>query len=523
MAKQISKYYFDEQAAALAITFIQKFCFHTTGRWAGLPFILEPWQLDLVEKIFGWKRRWDGLRRYRMVYVEIPKKNGKSTFAAAIALFMLTVEGEAKAEIYSAAGDRTQAGIVFDIAKQMAAESPKIAAKTERYRNTIFVPGTWAKYEVINAEAGTKHGINPSTILFDELHVQKNRDLWDTLENGVAAREQPLVISFTTAGWDRTSICWEQHEYARAVIDGTIQDDAFLGIIFAADPDDDWTDPATWKKANPSFNVTVPESYFAAQCERAKRVPARQNAFRRLHLNQWTEQASRWIEVSAWTDNELGVDFESMQNRPCFVGGDLSSTRDITAFCFVFPPDDDWPMWIVIPRFYMPEMNLQKRDDESKGNYLKWKQAGFILTTPGNVTDYDWIREDIKQLGQIIHIKEMALDRWNATQLMTQFINDGLDVVPFGQGFASMAAPTREFEKMIISGELCHDGNPVMTWMVSNVAVKQDPAGNMKADKSKSSEKIDGVVAAIMGVGRAMESDPGSGKSIYDEQGITFA
>ena len=262
--------------------------------------------------------------------------------------------------------------------------------------------------------------------------------------------------------------------------------------------------------------------YMAAQCERAKKVPARQNAFKRLHLNIWTEQASRWLELKDWMANEIGVDLESMAGRTCYVGGDLSSTRDMTAFVFVFPPGDGWDEWIVIPRFYMPEMNLARRDDESKGNYLKWKTSGYILATPGNVTDYDWIREDIKRIGQSVHIKEMALDRWNATQLMTQFVNDGLDVVPFGQGFASMAAPTKDFEQMIIAGEMCHDGNPVMNWMISNAAVKMDAAGNMKPDKSKSSEKIDGVVAAIMAVGRAIEADPESGPSIYESQGIEF-
>jgi phage terminase large subunit-like protein len=523
MAKTKSKYYYDEAAADLAVTFIQKFCFHTTGRWAGLPFILEPWQRDLVETIFGWKRMADGLRRYRMVYVEIPKKNGKSTFAAALALLLLVMDNEPRAEVYSAAGDRSQAGIVFDIGKQMCKQSPRIDAVTECYRDSIFVPTTFSKYQVINAEAGTKHGINIHALLFDELHVQRNRELWDTLVNGIASREQPLIIAFTTAGWDRNSICWEQHEYARQVIDGVIKDDEFLGVIYAADPDDDWTDPEVWKKANPGFGVTISESYLRTACERAQRVPAQQNAFRRLHLNQWTEQSSRWLELQMWRDNELGVTLESMAGRQCYAGGDLASTRDLTAFCFMFPPDDDWPMWIVIPRFYMPESNIKKRNDESQGKYLMWHQAGYILTTPGDVTDYDWIREDLKTIGESIHINELAMDRWNATQLMIQLADDGLAVVPFGQGFASMAGPTREFERLIVGGEMCHDGNPVMSWMVSNAAVKMDPAGNMKPDKSKSSEKIDGIVAAIMALGRAIEADPDNGGSVYDEQGITFA
>ena len=522
MAKKQNKYYFDQDAVDEVVAFFEQGLRHTKGKWAGQPFLLEPWQLDFITKVFGWKRTADGLRRYRIVYCEIPKKNGKSTFAAGLALYLLTADGEAGAEVYNAAGDRKQAGIVFDISKQMCEHSPLISGRTQRFRDSIFVPETYAKYEVVNAEAGTKHGINPSAVIVDELHVQPSRDLYDTLENGVAAREQPLVISITTAGWDRTSICWELHEHALKVMAGDLEDDEFLGIIYAADLEDDWTDPAVWKKANPGFGVTIPESYFAAKCNRAKQIPSHQNAFRRLHLNQWTEQDSRWIATKDWRNCEVGISMELMAGRNCFAGGDLSSTRDITAFSFVFPPDDDWPKWLVLHRFYMPESNIQKRNDESKGKYLNWKQHGYIIPTPGNVVDYDFIREDLQLVGENIHIEQMALDRWNAVQLMTQFTNDGLDVVPFGQGFTSMAAPTKELEKLIVSGAIGHDGNPAMNWMIGNVSVRQDPAGNMKPDKAKSSEKIDGVVSTIMALGVAIAADPDANSSIYDEQGIEF-
>lgn len=518
-----SKYYFDRVAADTAINFFEKILRHTTGKWAGAPFVLEPWQRQFVETVFGWKRKADGLRRYRIVYCEIPKKNGKSTFAAGVALYLLLMDNEPKAEVYSAAGDREQAAIVFDIAAQMAAESPEIEKRTKIYKRSIFAPASFSKYAVINAEAGTKHGINPSGIIFDELHVQKSGELWDTLVNGVATRDQPLVIAITTAGWDRTSICWDQHEYAKKVIDGVIEDDEFLGIIYAAEPEDEWNDPATWKKANPGYGVTIKAEYFANVAARAARIPARIDAFKRLHLNIWTDSVSAWIMKDDWNSCEGGVTLESMAGRTCFAGLDLGSTKDITALSLVFPPDEIWKKWIILLRFYMPADRIKIRNDESHGNYLKWKDSGYLITTPGDVTDYDFIREDLKQLAENIYIEELAIDRWNATQISTQLIDDGLDVVPYGQGWQSMTSPTKELERLIISKKIVHSGDPVLAWMVSNVAIQSDAAGNMKPDKGKSAEKIDGVVAVIMALGRAMVADPDDGSSIYDDSGIMFS
>lgn len=510
-------FHFDSQAADRAEAFFPHFLCHTKGVWAGKPFILLPWQSQIVRRVFGWKRP-DGTRKYRTVYIEIPKKNGKSTFAAGIALYLLFADGEPGAEVYSAAGDRYQAGIVYETAREMVKTSPELNKRCESMRKSIFVNSTFSRYEALSREAGTKHGINAHGLIFDELHVQKTRELWDTLTEADCTRTQPLTLAITTAGHDRTSICREIHDYAIKVRDKIIEDDEFLPVLFAANEKDDWKDPRVWSKANPSLGVIVTEDYIRRRCEKAERIPGYQNTFKRLRLNIWTEQADLWIDLDDWDKCANGVSLEILAGHPCFAGLDLSSTRDLTALTFLFPPETENDEWKLIPRFYMPAENLMRRVDESKVPYDQWVQEGFIIPTPGNVVDYEYIRKDLEKLGIQISIKELALDRWNSTYLMTQLMEDGLDVVPFGQGFASMSAPSKEWEKLVISHKLAHDGNPVMRWMMSNVAVKEDPAGNIKPDKSRSSEKIDGVVAGIMALGRAI-FDEGETTSVYEQKG----
>jgi len=504
MAEQ---YYYDDKAAQKVIIFFEQLLVHTKGRFAGKPFILEPWEREFIKNVYGWKRKSNNTRKYRVAYLEIPKKNGKSAFASGLAAYMTFADGEMGAEVFSAAGDRAQAGIVFRVARDMIERSPQLNGRCECFASSIYVPKSNSRYEVLNAEAGTKHGINASAIIFDEFHVQKKRDLHDTLVGSVAFREQPLTIYITTAGWDRTSICWEYHQYARKVLEGSIVDEEFYPVIYAADPE----------------GITVQYAYMEKEAERAKRVPGRQNAFKRLHLNIWTEQSERWLDLDEWRSLATQLRLEDMTETPVWTGLDLSSTRDLTALALLWAPEHDDDHWKLIPRFYMPKDNLVQRDEESSGNYLEWVQQGWIIATPGNVVDQDFIRKDIESLGLLFPIRELALDRWNSTYLMTQLQEEGLDVVPFGQGFASMSGPSKEFEKIILGKELIHDGNPVMDWMISNVALKEDAAGNIKPDKSRSSEKIDGVVSTIMALGRAISKDSlEGGPSVYEERGITF-
>lgn len=501
-----TQFYYDEVAAQKAVDFFAKFCKHVKGPLAGQPFVLDDWQeRDIVRPLFGWKRKADGTRKYRRAYIEIPRKSGKSTLVAGLGNYLLTADGELGAEVYSAAADRDQAAIVFDVAKQMVEASPALAKRVQPYRRSMVVQQTGSSYKVLSADAPTKHGLNASAILFDELHTQPNRELWDVLTTSTGARTQPLVIAITTAGYDKHSICWEQHDYAVKVRDGVIPDDSLLVVIYAAEEKDDWTDPKVWAKANPGLGKSITLEYLKAEAKRAQEVPAYQNTFRRLHLNQWTEQATRWIDMAVWERN-TGEPFtaESLKGRECFAGLDLASTTDITALPLLFPPVEEGERWKILWNFWVPRDGMEKRARLDRVPYDVWSREGLITATEGNITDYGIIRRDINDLRGKYNIKEIAFDRWNASQLVTQLMDDGLAMVEFGQGFASMAAPTKELLTLLLGENLAHGGNPVATWMASNVTVRTDPAGNVKPDKGKSTERIDGIVALIMALGRAI-------------------
>ena len=510
---------FDDDAARRAELFFSGLLRHVKGEWAGRPFTLEPWQRDLVIRpLFGTLRD-DGSRQYRRAYVEIPRKNGKSTLSAGIALKLLCADREPGAEVYSAAADRDQARIVFETAKEIVMNSPQLSALCKPYKYSIVVPKTGSSYKVLSAEAYSKHGLNAHGIIFDELHAQPNRELWDVLTTSTGARRQPLVVAITTAGHDHNSICYEQHEYALKVLAGIIEDPTFLAVIFAAGPDDDWRDPRVWAKANPSLGATIKAEYIEAECKRAIEVPGYQNTFRRLHLNQWTEQDVRWLPMDAWDECGEAFDPADLEGQECFGGLDLALTKDLSALELAFPQDDGTVK--VLSYFWVPEENARQRGDRDRVPYPLWIQQGLITATPGNITDFDRIREDIRELGERFNIREIAYDRWRATQLVTQLTGDGFTMVPLGQGFASLTAPSRELEKLVIGKRLRHGGNPVLRWMASNVAAETDAAGNIKPSKKRSTERIDGIVALIMALSR-MIVQPEVPESVYMHRGIDF-
>lgn len=511
-------FYYDEAAADKAVDFFAKFCRHVKGPMAGKPFVLDKWQeKDIVRPLFGWKRKSDNTRRYRRAYIEIPRKSGKSTLVAGLGAYLLTADGELGAEVYSAAADRDQAAIVFDVAKQMVEASPALAKRVQPFRRSMVVNATGSSYKVLSADAPTKHGLNASAILFDELHTQPNRELWDVLTTSTGARTQPLVIAITTAGYDKHSICWEQHDYAVKVRDGIIPDDSLLVVIYAADEKDNWRDPKVWAKANPGLGKSITLEYLQNEAKRAQEVPAYQNTFRRLHLNQWTEQNTRWIDMAVWERNEgEPYSVESLEGRECYGGLDLASTTDICALPLLFPPVSEGERWKILWHFWVPEDGIEKRARNDRVPYDVWAKQGLITATPGNITDYEALRRDFTALRQRFNIKETAYDRWNATQLVTQLTDDGAVMVPFGQGFASMSAPTKELLSLLLGSQMAHGGNPVATWMASNVSTRQDAAGNIKPDKEKSTERIDGIVALIMALGRAIV------QPAYHEPTVTF-
>lgn len=389
---------------------------------------------------------------------------------------------------------------------------PELASRSKVYTNAIVVESTGSVLKVISAEAYSKHGINAHGIIVDELHAQPDRELVDVLMTSTGARRQPLVIYITTADFDRPSICNEKYDYATKVRDGIIEDPAFLPVIYEAKQDYDWTDPDVWARANPNLGISVSMEYLERECRRARETPSYENTFKRLHLNMKTQQDVRWLSMEAWDAcGKLKFEESSLEGERCFAGLDLSTTTDISAFVMVFPREDG--QVAIIPRFWIPAESAEKRERRDRVPYTTWARQGFIEMTSGNVVDYDTIRTRINELKERFNIAEIAIDPWNATQLSVQLQGDGFEVVTFGQGFKDMTAPSKELEKLVMSNKLMHSGHPVLRWMASNVAVETDAAGNLKPSKKKSTERIDGIVAAVMGLGRALqdegESDPG--------------
>jgi phage terminase large subunit-like protein len=477
------------------VRFFEKHLTHSKGELGGKAFLLEPWQKDYIGKLFGTMN--GDVRQYRTSLLAIPRKNGKSTLCAGIAL-KLMFDGEPGAEIYSCAADRDQARLVFEMAKVCVESSPQLRGRLRVFRNSIVREDTHTTYKALSAEAFTKHGLNAHGIIFDELHAQPDRELWDVMTTSTGARRQPLCVAITTAGYDRKSVCWEIWRYAVAVRDGAIKDPTFLPAIYAADPEDDWTAEATWRKANPNLGVSVKLDDLRVRCKRAQDMPTEENTFKRLHLNCWTEQDTRFLQMSHWAQGDKPCPVV-LDGRECFAGLDLATTYDTTCFCLLFQLDNG-TFWVE-PHFWVPEENMRDRVKRDRVPYDVWAKAGKLHLTPGNVTDFDKVRADIVALSKKYNIRQVAIDRWNATQLSTQLQGDGINVLGFGQGYGSMSAPTKALEAAVVGGKLLHGGHPVLAWQASNVAVQSDHAGNIKPSKAKSSERIDGIVALVMALG----------------------
>lgn len=496
---------------------------HTKGEWHGKNFELLPWQETIVRDIFGTVKE-NGYRQYNTAYIEIPKKQGKSELAAAIALYLLAGDGEWGAEVYGCAADRQQASIVFDVACQMVEQCPALKKRIKpvlSQKRLVYTPLN-SFYQVLSAESYTKHGLNVHGVVFDELHAQPNRLLYDVMTHGSGdARKQPLFFLITTAGTDRHSICWELHQKAQDIIDGRKHDPSFYPVIYGISDDDDWTDERVWYKANPSLDITVDIDKLRTAFNSAKENPAEENLFRQLRLNQWVKQSVRWMPMDAWDKCDTVVDPESLKGRECYAGLDLSSSTDITAFVLVFPPRSDDEKYIILPYFWVPEDTLALRVRRDHVPYDVWEKQGSIMTTEGNVIHYGYIEDFIEGLGEKFNIKEIAYDRWGAVQMSQNLEGAGFTIVPFGQGFKDMSPPSKELMKLVLEGRIAHGGNTPLRWMMDNIYVRTDPAGNIKPDKEKSTERIDGAVATIMALDRAIRHQ-GGGASVYDDRGIIF-
>lgn len=512
--------HYDKKKADRAVTFIENLC-HTKGKWAGTPFWLLPWQEQLIRDIFGIVKP-DGNRQFRTAFVEICKKVGKSELAAAVALYLLYADNEPSAEVYGAAADRQQASIVFDVAKQMVEMSPalmkrsKLMAATKRIVNY----GNAGYYQVLSAEVGGKHGFSVSGLVFDEIHTQPNRQLYDVLIKGSSdARQNPFHFIITTAGNDRHSIAFELHTKAVDILEGRRVDPTFYPVVYGLKDDEDWEDEANWYKVNPSLGYTVDIERLRDAYREAKQNPADEITFKWLRMNMWVSSTTAWIPDAIYMRGNEPIDMNALEGRDCYAGLDLSSTGDITALVLMFPPRDMDEKYIVLPFFWVPEDTIPRRVKSNSVPYDVWEKQGHILATEGNVIHYDFIEKFIYDLAEKYHILEIAVDRWNATQMIQNLEGEGFTIVPFGQGFSSMSAPTKEFYRLLMEGQIIHGGHPVLRWMAGDVVIDTDPAGNIKVTKAKSKEKIDGIVAAIMALDRCIRQEGQSG-SVYDERGL---
>jgi phage terminase large subunit-like protein len=510
----------DRELAAKEVGFFVRLC-HYKGEWAGQPLVLAPWQAFIVGSIFGWLRP-DGTRRFREVYEEVPRKNGKSTKDAGLGIRLAFFDGEQGAEVYCAATKKDQARIIFNDARQMVLRTPALRKALRVFTNNLSSEALASKLEPLGADEDTMDGLNVHAALIDEVHAHKTSGVVDVLKTATGARRQPLIKYVTTAGYDRTSICWKLRDYGIKILEGVVQDDTFFAFIACADKGDDYRDPKTWAKANPNLGVSVSESDLARKAKQAEHMPAAQNAFLRLHLNVWTEQSERAIDAQVWARGDAPVRVEA--GARCCAGLDLASVSDLCAWVKLFEPDADG-IYDVLARFWIPEGSIlageSKRSEEERQRLERWVREGHITATPGNVTDYDRVEADLLAEAGEHELVALAFDPWNSRQLVTHLQAElGEErVLEFRQGFPSMTGPTKELLRLLQDGKIRHGGNPVLRWMASNMALQQDPAGNLKPDRKGSGDKIDGMVALVMALGTWMRQ-PREQASVYETRGM---
>lgn len=505
--------------------FCQTLCTHTKGKWAGLPFLLLPWQFALTWELFG-QLKPDGLRQYRTCYAEIPKKNGKSELAAAVALYMLCADGEHGGEVYSAAADLGQAGLVYAVAAQMVRNngvlSKRLKVLDSQKRIVDFKTGSF--YKVLSAEVETKHGINPNAIIFDELHAQPNDKLWRVLTHGTDyAREQQLIFAISTAGvYDRESVWWRVREKARQIKEGILKNNTFLPVLYIADKDkDNPEDRELWKRVNPSlghiFSMEKIEQDFAD----AKNDPIDWIDFLRFRLNIPVNQVNKWMPMEDWDRGKTKINLKKLEGRECCGGLDLASKIDLAAFVLIFPPDETEKKWVVLPKFYVPEDTILQRSKSDNVRYDIWRDRGLITATPGNVIDNAFIERDVIKASKKYRLREVGYDPWGATDVATRLSNDhSITMVEMRQGMKTMSEPAKDLLVKVKKNKIKHGGHEVLRWCADNLVMKIDVNENVQPAKDKSTEKIDGMVALIMANGRALFVE--KKRSRYSDKEVLF-
>lgn len=508
--------YFDSNAADRAVQFFSLLK-HYKGKYKDQPFHLLPWQAFFIALLFGWKKS-DGTRRFNYAYLKVSRKNGKTTLASGICLFGLIADGESGAEIYTSATTRDQASICFKDATEIVNADPNLKSIVEVWKNSLVCGASFLK--PVSSEAGNLDGLNPHIALVDEYHAHKTDEVFNVMKSGMGSRTQPIHLTITTAGFNRTSPCYTYEKTCKEILEGIKEDDAQLVLIYDLDEGDDYLDESCWIKANPSLGATPSVEFLRREVQQAKNNPSQLVNLLTKNFNQWTDSSSTWIESSQWKICQIptSITDEYLATLPCYGALDLSSTRDITCFTKTWVGDG-----VLYSRnsYYIPEDTLLARVKKDRVRYDLWAEQGWIKTTAGNTLDYEYIKQEIMDDMETFELKGIAFDRWNSDQLVIWLTGEGVEMYPHGQGFVSMSAPAKQFETMVYQQKFLHDGNPVTAWMLGNVELSTDPSGNIKPDKKKSSEKIDGIVAAIMSIGLIMSTDldlAADGPSRYESE-----
>lgn len=506
----------DPATAQRALDFFPAVLRHSKGQLAGQPFELLDWEAFVVGSLFGWKIKLESLdieiRRFRTAFVSTARKNGKSTIEAGIGLKALIDENEPGAEIYSAATTKDQARIVFSEAERMRAGSPALRRRIYKSTNNLAVLPTASWFRPLSADSSRMDGLNVFVALVDELHEHPDAGVIEKLDTGMGARLQPLMYETTTAGVNRQSVCYQHWDFSTKVLEGVIPKivaDRWFAYVATIDEKDDWQDELAWRKANPSLGSVLKIEDLRAEVALAQSMPSRQNAIRRLRLNQWTQQLVRWIPMEVWVKGADEIDAEALKGRRCIAGLDLARVNDLSSLALLFPPVENGERWKVLWRHWCPEDDIEERARRDRAPYTVWRDQGHLIATEGNTTDFKFVEAEILALSGVYDIQELAFDRTFAGEIVRNLADEGMSLVEFGQGFISMGPASAEFIRKLLACELQHGGDPVADWCASNVTVRTDPAGNQKPDKERSIERIDPIVALIMAVGRSMADAPG--------------
>lgn len=507
-------WHFDRRAALRANGFIERLK-HTKGEWAGSRFRLEPWQHFVLWNIFGWKNA-DGTRRFRYAYIEIARKNGKTALSAGVGLYMLFADGESRPEVYSAATVKDQAKICFADAVEIV-RATDLKHYLTPFRNSIVYEVRGGMMKPLSSDYGTHDGLNPSCGIIDEFHAHRDSGMFDVIKSAFGARRQPLMFIITTAGFNKSGACYAYRENVIKVLREVNEDDTLFGIIYTLDTNEEWDDPRMWIKSNPNLGVSLSADYLADQVRDARNRPEAVRNVMTKNLNLWVDAERTWILDDAWQKCVGTTSPDELRGCACWGGLDLSNVSDITAYVLLFHENDRFQP---VPYFWIPEERMLEKIRRENINYDRWVAGGYVTVTPGNVIDYDFVKADILRRTAEYDLRSSAYDRWNASQTIIDLQNEGMTCNPFGQGYGSMSAPTREFEKLVLTGRIEHFGNPVLRWMLASTVVKSDPAGNIKPDKERSTQKIDGIIASIMALGEWMTAQAADERNPYENRGL---